>query len=139
MSEPKLTLPEAAARLRACDRVLILTHKRPDGDTIGCAMAMCRMLRRRIRSKSPAETRSSETGIVPTSYCESICSYLLFSIVSMLFEFVLFYVSIVSTLFELYDMLSSFVVLRYLSFVLFWCLSLSRLVFFSMLASKAAV
>ena len=31
-----------------------------------------RMLRRRMRSKSPAVTRSSATGIVPTSYCESI-------------------------------------------------------------------
>ena len=45
MSEPKLTLPEAADRLRACDRVLILTHKRPDGDTIGCASALAQGLR----------------------------------------------------------------------------------------------
>ena len=30
------------------------------------------MLRRRIRSKSPADTRSSETGIVPISYLDSV-------------------------------------------------------------------
>jgi phosphoesterase RecJ-like protein len=31
--------------LRAHDNYLILTHKRPDGDTLGCAAALCRMLR----------------------------------------------------------------------------------------------
>ena len=36
---------EAAAFLRAHDNYLILTHKRPDGDTIGCAAALCRALR----------------------------------------------------------------------------------------------
>lgn len=37
---------EAAAFLRARDNYLILTHKRPDGDTIGCAAGLCRALRR---------------------------------------------------------------------------------------------
>ena len=32
-----LTVSEAAALLRSFDRVLILTHIRPDGDTVGCA------------------------------------------------------------------------------------------------------
>ena len=40
-----MTYTEAAAWLRKHDRYLILTHKRPDGDTIGCAAALCRGLR----------------------------------------------------------------------------------------------
>ena len=37
---------QAAAWLQARDRFLILTHKRPDGDTIGCAAGLCLALRR---------------------------------------------------------------------------------------------
>ena len=40
-----MTVTEAAVWLREHDRYLILTHKRPDGDTIGCAAALCRGLR----------------------------------------------------------------------------------------------
>lgn len=40
-----LTVPEAAARLKTFDNVLILTHIRPDGDTVGCAAALCAGLR----------------------------------------------------------------------------------------------
>ena len=40
-----LTAIEAADFLRAHDNYLILTHKRPDGDTLGCAAALTRMLR----------------------------------------------------------------------------------------------
>ena len=40
-----MTVKEAAAWLGSHDRYLILTHKRPDGDTIGCAAALCRGLR----------------------------------------------------------------------------------------------
>ncbi len=36
---------ELAALLRAQDRILILTHKRPDGDTTGCAAGLCLALR----------------------------------------------------------------------------------------------
>lgn len=36
---------QAADLLRQCDKVLLLTHKRPDGDTIGCAVALCHALR----------------------------------------------------------------------------------------------
>lgn len=36
---------QASAFLRERDGFLILTHKRPDGDTIGCAIALCRALR----------------------------------------------------------------------------------------------
>lgn len=42
----KITIPEAAAFLRAADNFLILTHRRPDGDTIGCAAALCGGLRK---------------------------------------------------------------------------------------------
>lgn len=40
-----MTKTEAAAWLRAHDRFCILTHRNPDGDTIGCAAALCRGLR----------------------------------------------------------------------------------------------
>ena len=38
-------ISDVAARLRSMDHVLILTHVRPDGDTIGCAAALCCALR----------------------------------------------------------------------------------------------
>ena len=40
-----LTVSETAALLRSFDNVLILTHVRPDGDTVGCAAALCASLR----------------------------------------------------------------------------------------------
>ena len=40
-----MNISDVAARLRGMDRVLILTHVRPDGDTIGSAAALCRALR----------------------------------------------------------------------------------------------
>lgn len=40
-----LTVSETAALLRSFDQVLILTHVRPDGDTVGCAAALCACLR----------------------------------------------------------------------------------------------
>lgn len=40
-----LTPQEAAAFLRSRDNFLILTHIRPDGDTLGCGAALCRVLR----------------------------------------------------------------------------------------------
>ena len=39
------TVTEAARALLAADNILILTHRRPDGDTTGCAGALCRGLR----------------------------------------------------------------------------------------------
>lgn len=41
----RLTVQEAAARLRQMNNVLLLTHVRPDGDTIGSAAALCQALR----------------------------------------------------------------------------------------------
>ena len=40
-----LTVAETAAFLRSRDNFLILTHIRPDGDTVGCAAALCIALR----------------------------------------------------------------------------------------------
>ena len=40
-----LSVSDAAALLRTFDNVLILTHVRPDGDTVGCAAALCAGLR----------------------------------------------------------------------------------------------
>ena len=40
-----LTVSKAADLLRSMDHVLILTHVRPDGDTVGCAAALCAGLR----------------------------------------------------------------------------------------------
>lgn len=40
-----ITFQEAAAFLTARDNFLILTHVRPDGDTIGCASGLCQALR----------------------------------------------------------------------------------------------
>lgn len=42
----RVTRDDAARLLRERDGFLILTHKRPDGDTIGCAVALCLALRR---------------------------------------------------------------------------------------------
>lgn len=41
----KLTVSELAARFMAGDHYGILTHRRPDGDTVGCAALLCRALR----------------------------------------------------------------------------------------------
>ncbi len=40
-----MTIHETAQFLLANDRYVILTHRRPDGDTVGCAAALCRGLR----------------------------------------------------------------------------------------------
>lgn len=40
-----MTLSECARRLTDADRILLVTHLRPDGDTLGSAAALCRALR----------------------------------------------------------------------------------------------
>ena len=40
-----MTIEETACWLQERDRFLILTHVRPDGDTVGCAAALCAALR----------------------------------------------------------------------------------------------
>ena len=47
-----LSVKEAADLLRSFDNVLILTHVRPDGDTVGCAAALCAALRRLGKTES---------------------------------------------------------------------------------------
>ncbi len=41
----ELTLNEIASYLKEHDNYIILTHRRPDGDTVGCAAALCGGLR----------------------------------------------------------------------------------------------
>ena len=41
-----LTVEQAAGRLAAADRILLLTHQYPDGDTLGSGYALCLALRR---------------------------------------------------------------------------------------------
>lgn len=45
-----ITTAQAAEFLIAHDNYLILTHRRPDGDTIGCAAALCTALRERDKT-----------------------------------------------------------------------------------------
>jgi phosphoesterase RecJ-like protein len=40
-----MTISGAVSYLTKADNILILTHRRPDGDTIGSASALCRALR----------------------------------------------------------------------------------------------
>lgn len=40
-----LSVSQAAEKLRSFNNILILTHIRPDGDTVGCAAALCAALR----------------------------------------------------------------------------------------------
>ena len=42
----QLTIPEAAALVKEWDRVLILSHQKPDGDTLGSGLALLRELRK---------------------------------------------------------------------------------------------
>ncbi len=51
----------AAARLRAAQNVLILCHKNPDGDTIGCAGALYHALQ--YLGKTAAVLRSAEAAL----------------------------------------------------------------------------
>ena len=59
----------AAAALQAADDILILTHRRPDGDTTGCAGALCRALRQIGKTayilENPEITRRYAPLIVP--------------------------------------------------------------------------
>ena len=51
-----MTDQQAAQQLLTLDQVLILTHRRPDGDTIGCAAALCHALRQKGKDRlAPAQ------------------------------------------------------------------------------------
>ena len=57
MTEP-LNVEQAAARLRAAGSILILCHKNPDGDTVGCGSALYHAL-----------TRSPAAWLIPGRGC----------------------------------------------------------------------
>ena len=40
----KIDSDRVAELLQEKDNILILTHKNPDGDTLGCGVALCRVL-----------------------------------------------------------------------------------------------
>lgn len=59
----------AAAALQGADDILILSHRRPDGDTTGCAGALCRALRQLGKTafilENPEITKRYAPMIVP--------------------------------------------------------------------------
>ena len=64
-----LTVTETADLLRTFDNVLSLTHVRPDGDTVGCAAALCAGLRALGKTAyllpNPELTKTSEPYFRP--------------------------------------------------------------------------
>ena len=68
MSE--LNYTEAAAWLLERDNFLILTHVRPDGDTVGCAAGLCRALRE--QGKTAFVLPNPETTTIFTPYLEGL-------------------------------------------------------------------
>lgn len=48
-----LTLNEIAARLKEQDNILVLMHKSPDGDAVGCAYGLCLALRKLGKNVMP--------------------------------------------------------------------------------------
>lgn len=60
---------EAARRLRRMENVLILTHVRPDGDTVGCAAALCLALRKLGKTayllSNPGVTENTAPFVTP--------------------------------------------------------------------------
>lgn len=63
---------EAAAWLRARDNFLILTHRRPDGDTIGCAAGLCQALRQ--LGKTAWVLPNTDATALFTPYLEGLLS-----------------------------------------------------------------
>lgn len=59
----KITLNEAAAQLAAHDRILILSHQSPDGDTLGSAGALCLGL-----AKLGKQARFACSDLIPEKY-----------------------------------------------------------------------
>lgn len=61
----KKALEQVVTLLRGAERILILTHKSPDGDTMGSAFALCRVLRKLGKS---ANVLCSDTFPAKYSY-----------------------------------------------------------------------
>lgn len=74
-----LTLNECAELLRANDRICLLTHKRPDGDTLGSAAALCSALRRMGKKaalyRNPDITETYAPLMAPYLYTEGERGY----------------------------------------------------------------
>ena len=66
-----MTAAETAAWLLSRDRFLLLTHVRPDGDTLGCAAGLCAALRR--AGKTAAVLPNPETT---ETYADYVAPYL---------------------------------------------------------------
>ena len=60
-----MTIKEVAKFLRAHDKFLILTHRRPDGDTIGCAAALCTLLRQMGKTAGVLYNRETTEHFAP--------------------------------------------------------------------------
>ncbi len=65
-----MNIRETAAFLCAHDNYLILTHRRPDGDTIGCAAALCLVLRQ--LGKTAALLPNAEVTALYAPYAEGL-------------------------------------------------------------------
>ncbi len=63
MSSKPVTVAQAAGMLRQADRVLILMHQYPDGDTIGCGYALCRALQAMGKT-----ARTACSDVIPKKY-----------------------------------------------------------------------
>ena len=57
---------QAAALLGGWDHILILTHRRPDGDTIGCAVGLCALLRQ-LQDRLAPPQRGHDRAVYPLS------------------------------------------------------------------------
>lgn len=60
-----MTVREVADFLRAHDNYLVLTHIRPDGDTLGCAAGLCAMLRAMGKSACMLKNRGTTAHYMP--------------------------------------------------------------------------
>ena len=73
----------AAAALQAADDILILTHRRPDGDTTGCAGALCRALRQIGKTayilaepRDHAALCAADRAVLPAGgLCAALCRF----------------------------------------------------------------
>ncbi|MBQ9458582.1 MAG: DHH family phosphoesterase [Oscillospiraceae bacterium] len=65
-----LTLAQVADFFRSHNNYLILTHKSPDGDTLGCAAALCHMLRG--MGKTAALLKNDEVVPFYASYVDAL-------------------------------------------------------------------
>ncbi|MDR3149681.1 MAG: DHH family phosphoesterase [Oscillospiraceae bacterium] len=80
-----ITVEDAAGFLAAHDNYLIITHKQPDGDTLGCAAGLCAGLRGLGKQanilKNPQTTRSYTALTAPYEvYTEDLRGYTLVAV-----------------------------------------------------------